>query len=148
LSDSRPTTAKANPIQRSENKTGLPDQLKSGMESISGLSLSDVKVHRNSDKPAQLQAHAYAQGTDIHLGPGTRSRKSLFPKGSTCVVTIGSIGKKMTQASSDCFVNQAVNAIIPNDNYNNDFVYYLSKNNLDSVKGSDSGTSSGRENPS
>jgi len=40
------------------------------MESISGLSLNDVKVHRNSDKPAQLQAHAYAQGTDIHLGPG------------------------------------------------------------------------------
>lgn len=58
------------PIQRKENKTGLPDNLKSGMESISGLSLSDVKVHRNSDKPAQLQAHAYAQGTDIHLGPG------------------------------------------------------------------------------
>uniref|UniRef100_UPI004048913F eCIS core domain-containing protein n=1 Tax=Algoriphagus sp. TaxID=1872435 RepID=UPI004048913F len=70
LSDSRPTTAKNNPIQRQENKTGLPDQLKTGMESISGLSLSDVKVHRNSDKPAQLQAHAYAQGTDIHLGPG------------------------------------------------------------------------------
>ena len=40
------------------------------MESLSGLSMSDVKVHRNSDKPAQLQAHAYAQGTDIHLGPG------------------------------------------------------------------------------
>uniref|UniRef100_UPI004047069D eCIS core domain-containing protein n=1 Tax=Algoriphagus sp. TaxID=1872435 RepID=UPI004047069D len=70
LSDSRTTTAKTNPIQRQENKTGLPDQLKTGMESISGLSLSDVKVHRNSDKPAQLQAHAYAQGTDIHLGPG------------------------------------------------------------------------------
>ena len=70
LSDSRPTPAKNNPIQRQENKTGLPDQLKSGMESLSGLSLSDVKVHRNSDKPAQLQAHAYAQGTDIHLGPG------------------------------------------------------------------------------
>jgi type I restriction enzyme S subunit len=25
-------------------------------------------------------------------------RKSLIPKGATCVVTIGSIGKKMTQA--------------------------------------------------
>jgi|GEM_PF-1523426 len=57
-------------VQRQENKTGLPDGLKSGMESLSGMSLSDVKVHRNSDKPAQLQAHAYAQGTDIHLGPG------------------------------------------------------------------------------
>jgi hypothetical protein len=57
-------------IQFQENNTGLPDNLKSGMENLSGLSMDDVKVHRNSDKPAQLNAHAYAQGTDIHLGPG------------------------------------------------------------------------------
>jgi hypothetical protein len=57
-------------IQKKENNTGLPDNLKTGMENLSGMSLDDVKVHRNSDKPAQLQAHAYAQGTDIHLGPG------------------------------------------------------------------------------
>ncbi len=57
-------------IQRKENNTGLPDNLKSGMENLSGMSLDDVKVHRNSDQPAQLNAHAYAQGTDIHLGPG------------------------------------------------------------------------------
>lgn len=29
-----------------------------------------MQVHYNSDKPAGLQAHAYAQGTDIHLAPG------------------------------------------------------------------------------
>jgi hypothetical protein len=58
------------PIQKKENNTGLPDNLKSGIENLSGYSMADVKVHRNSDKPAQLQAHAYAQGTDIHLGPG------------------------------------------------------------------------------
>ena len=52
------------------NKTGLPDNLKTGMESLSGMPLDDVKVHYNSEKPAQLQALAYAQGTDIHLGPG------------------------------------------------------------------------------
>lgn len=75
-------------------------------------------------------------------------RKSLIPKGATCVVTIGSIGKKMTQAFSDCFINQAVNAVIPNKEYDNDFVFYLLKNNLDKVKGLDSGTSSGRENVS
>jgi hypothetical protein len=57
-------------IQKKENNTGLPDNLKSGMENLSGVSLDDVKVHRNSEKPAQLQAHAYAQGTDIHLGAG------------------------------------------------------------------------------
>ncbi|BBL71041.1 DUF4157 domain-containing protein [Methylogaea oryzae] len=58
------------PIQKMENNTGLPDNLKTGMENLSGMSLDDVKVHRNSDKPAQLQAHAYTQGTDIHLAPG------------------------------------------------------------------------------
>jgi hypothetical protein len=49
---------------------GLPFQLKSGIEQLSGISMDDVKVHRNSDKPAQLQAHAFAQGTDIHIASG------------------------------------------------------------------------------
>ncbi|MFT6871361.1 MAG: hypothetical protein ACJAVN_000359 [Roseivirga sp.] len=57
-------------IQKKENNTGLPDNLKSGIENLSGYSMDDVKVHHNSDKPAQLQAYAYAQGIDIHLGPG------------------------------------------------------------------------------
>lgn len=55
---------------KTENKTGLPDHLKSGIESLSGYSMDDVKVHYNSDQPAQLNALAYAQGTDIHVGPG------------------------------------------------------------------------------
>ena len=54
----------------SPNQTGMPTHLKSGIESLSGYSMSDVKVHYNSDKPKQLQAHAYAQGTDIHIAPG------------------------------------------------------------------------------
>ena len=52
------------------NTTGLPDTLKAGVENLSGYSLDDVTVHYNSAKPAQLQAHAYAQGTDIHVAPG------------------------------------------------------------------------------
>ena len=64
------TAQQQHPIQRKENNTGLPDKLKMGAENLSGISLDDVKVHRNSDKPAQLQAHAYAQGTDIHLASG------------------------------------------------------------------------------
>jgi hypothetical protein len=56
--------------QSKPNNTGLPTQLKSGVENLSGFSLDDVKVHYNSDKPAQLQAHAYAQGTDIHVASG------------------------------------------------------------------------------
>lgn len=58
------------PIQRRENKTGLPDGLKAGVESISGMSLDDVSVHFNSDKPAQARARAYTQGSEIHVGPG------------------------------------------------------------------------------
>jgi hypothetical protein len=57
-------------IQKKENKTGLPDNLKSGIEHLSGLDLSDVKVHYNSSQPAQLRAHAYAQGNQIHVAPG------------------------------------------------------------------------------
>ncbi len=53
-----------------KNKTGLPDNLKAGVETLSGLSMDDVSVHYNSAKPAQLQALAYTQGTDIHMGPG------------------------------------------------------------------------------
>jgi hypothetical protein len=52
------------------NLTGMPDNLKSGIESLSGYSMDDVRVHYNSSKPAQLQALAYAQGTDIHVAPG------------------------------------------------------------------------------
>jgi Domain of unknown function (DUF4157) len=55
---------------QSENKTGLPDDLKAGVENLSGYSLNNVKVHYNSSKPAQLQALAYTQGTDIHVAPG------------------------------------------------------------------------------
>ncbi|MDP3469566.1 MAG: DUF4157 domain-containing protein [Daejeonella sp.] len=62
--------AKTKPDRKKENNTGLPDDLKSGIENLSGYSMDAVKVHYNSPKPAQLQAHAYAQGTDIHLATG------------------------------------------------------------------------------
>ena len=75
-------------------------------------------------------------------------RKSLIPKGSTCVVTIGSIGKKMTMAHCDCFINQAMNAIIPSADYDPEYVYYVVKNNVHRLKSLDSGTASGRENVS
>ncbi|AYL99047.1 DUF4157 domain-containing protein [Mucilaginibacter celer] len=58
------------PVQKKSNNTGLPDHLKTGVENLSGHSMDDVKVHYNSPRPAQLQAHAYAQGTDIHIASG------------------------------------------------------------------------------
>jgi hypothetical protein len=57
------------PFQK-PNHSGLPDPLKSGIESLSGYSMDDVRVHYNSDRPAQLKAHAFAQGTEIHLAAG------------------------------------------------------------------------------
>ncbi len=75
-------------------------------------------------------------------------KKSLIPAGSTCVVTIGSIGRKITMAHTDCFINQAMNAVVPSEHYDSYYVFYLLKQNLYKVKSLDSGTSSGRENVS
>ncbi len=71
----QPKMAAGSPLQRQEadarpNQTGMPDQLKSGIESLSGMSMDHVRVHYNSPQPAQLNALAYAQGSDIHVGPG------------------------------------------------------------------------------
>lgn len=57
-------------VEQLPNKTGMPDALKAGIENLSGYSLDDVRVHYNSLKPAQLYAHAYTQGADIHVAPG------------------------------------------------------------------------------
>ncbi len=59
------------PLQsKRENNTGMPDNLKAGVESLSGIDMSDVRVHYNSSKPANVGALAYTQGTDIHVAPG------------------------------------------------------------------------------
>ena len=70
IEEEEPLQGKFRPIQKKGNNTGLPDNLKSGIENLSGVGMDDVKVHYNSDKPANLQAHAFAQGTDIHVSPG------------------------------------------------------------------------------
>jgi len=76
-------------------------------------------------------------------------RKKLIPTGSTAVVTIGSIGQKLTLTHTPCFVNQAVNAVIPDPlRFDSVYVYYLLRHNLQLVKSADTGASSGRENVS
>lgn len=52
------------------DQTGLPAQLKAGIESLSGMSMDHVQVHYDSAKPADVGALAYTQGSEIHLGPG------------------------------------------------------------------------------
>jgi hypothetical protein len=53
-----------------KQESGLPAQLQAGIEHLSGQSMAGVQVHMNSSKPAQLQAHAFAQGNEIHVAPG------------------------------------------------------------------------------
>ena len=64
---SAPDTAE---LPAQANHTGLPTPLKTGIETLSGMSLDHVRVHYHSSQPAQLNALAYAQGADIHVAPG------------------------------------------------------------------------------
>ena len=70
---------------------------------------------------------------------------SLIPKGAICVPCIGTIGTKMTMAPCDCYTNQSINSIVCNENYDNEYVYYLIKNFLPGLKAYNLGTASGRE---
>lgn len=75
LRNAMQTSSRANAFfPQHKNPTGLPDKLKAGIEQLSGFAMDDVKVQYNSGKPAQLQAHAYAQGTHIHLAPGQQKQ--------------------------------------------------------------------------
>ncbi|HAS46654.1 MAG TPA: hypothetical protein DCS93_39590 [Microscillaceae bacterium] len=80
------------PLQRKRGESNLPAQIRTNMESMGGVDLSDVKVHYNSSKPAEMDAQmnaqmpagvvqnkktpiqqkteAFAQGSDVHLAPG------------------------------------------------------------------------------
>ena len=70
---------------------------------------------------------------------------SLIPKGAICVPCIGTIGTKMTMAPCDCYTNQSINSIICNENYDNEYAYYLIKKFLPGLKAYNLGTASGRE---
>lgn len=76
-------------------------------------------------------------------------KSSIVPPKSVCIVTIGSIGKKLCMTKEVSLTNQAINTIVVNtDRYDSDFVFYLMKYNLPQVKNLSSGTASGRENVS
>lgn len=55
---------------RSENRTGIPAQLKERVEEGMGVSLDDVQVHYNSTLPEKLDALAYTRGNQVEIGPG------------------------------------------------------------------------------
>jgi hypothetical protein len=99
------------PLQKKANNTGMPDNLKAGVESLSGQSLDDVKVFYNSSNPAQLQAHAYAQGTQIHIAAG---QEKYLPHEAWHVVQQkqGRV-KATTQLKSGTLIND--NSVLENE---------------------------------
>jgi len=58
------------PDRNRENRSGLPDNLLTGLEQLSGFDLSGVRVRYNSTEPAALNALAYTEGSEIVLAPG------------------------------------------------------------------------------
>lgn len=59
--------AKGAALQR---QGGAEQNLMQGVEALSGTDMSGVNVHYNSPAPARVQAHAYAQGSNIHVASG------------------------------------------------------------------------------
>lgn len=53
-----------------ERSAGMPSRLEKGLEVLSGMDFSDVRVHYNSSRPAQFDALAYTRGKNIFLSPG------------------------------------------------------------------------------
>ena len=66
----RPIAPAPEPSISHENRTGLPGPLKTAVENLSGRSLDGTQVYYNSPKPARVNALAYTQGKEIHMGPG------------------------------------------------------------------------------
>ena len=71
LASGLPAPSMLGPLLAPRTSTSpLPLALRAGIAQWSGLDLGEVKVHRNSTRPAALGALAFAQGSEIHLGPG------------------------------------------------------------------------------
>lgn len=71
--DKKKADASKTPLQMrtaAPNVTGIPDAIKTRFENLSGFSFDDVRVHYNSDRPAQLRALAYTQGNQVYIAPG------------------------------------------------------------------------------
>ena len=62
--------AQRQPGEERQDEATLPPGLQAGIQTLSGLAMDDVTVHYGSSKPAEVQAAAYTQGTDIHLAAG------------------------------------------------------------------------------
>ena len=99
-------------------------------------------------KPTDIsEDHKYTYETEEMYSQlaAEQYKSSLIPKGAICVPCIGTIGTKMTMTHCACYTNQSINSIVCNENYDNEYVYYLIKNFLPGLKAYNLGTASGRE---
>ena len=65
-----PETHQEDNPKPTSSQTGLPWALRDKLETLSGFDLSAVRVHYQSQKPAQLNAYSYSTGNEIYVGPG------------------------------------------------------------------------------
>lgn len=84
--------------KNSTNLTGIPTQIKRNLESRSGLSFDDVRVHYHSAEPAKIGALAYTRGSQVYIGPGQERHLQhelghvIQQKKDLCVQRHGSTG--------------------------------------------------------
>lgn len=66
------STTEQYPVQREEkpHNTGLPDNLKTVIEDLSGYNTGEAKGHSNSDRPARSPTLAYTHATHMQTVPG------------------------------------------------------------------------------
>lgn len=78
-------TSSETPAQRqvdsgeADNRPGMPQPLKTGLEALPGMNLSGVRVYYNASEPRQLTALTHTQGQDIHVGPGLEGQAVQRP---------------------------------------------------------------------
>jgi hypothetical protein len=63
---------KAHDVPQTGTGRALPEPLRAGVESLSGLAMDDVRVDYDSPKPKALNAMAFTEGPHIFVGPGQR----------------------------------------------------------------------------
>ncbi|EPR11481.1 DUF4474 domain-containing protein [Ruminiclostridium papyrosolvens] len=93
----------SNSKKQASSNMGMPNNLRAGLENLSGVDLSELKVHKNSDKPQQIGALAYTKGSDIHIAPG--QEKHLPHEGWHAVQQMKGKVRSTIQMKSDLLVS-------------------------------------------
>jgi hypothetical protein len=68
--DAEVVQAQSLPSRQGAKTTGIPDGVKTKMETALGADFSEVKIHPHSSQPGEVLALASTQGQDVHFAPG------------------------------------------------------------------------------